>query len=176
LALQGRLALLRYPLRRTAVDLCDSETRERCHTRNGVYVEQCVRTRRFIKIYNRHQRVASATPEQLVALVSDFDAIWPRSLAPPPRPREDGIYEVPPMIWREVARPGAIRAFQVIFPEELRAQHWFELQPLDSGTLIHHTIDGQAYGAGMAIWLDRIEPRHDLILAALLDNIAAAVA
>src|SRR6516225_4581931 len=80
LALRGRLALSRYPLRRTAVDVCDSQMRERCHISRCGYVKECVRdsnsatTRPFIRIHNRHLRVTCATPEQLVALVSDFDA------------------------------------------------------------------------------------------------------
>ena len=127
-------------------------------------------------MHNRHLRVTCATPEQLVALVSDFDAIWPRSLAPPPRRLETGVYEAPPMIWQETARPGAIRAFHVTWPEELDAQHWFELQPVDNAMVLRHIIDGRAFGAYMAIWTDKIEPRHDLILEALLDNVEAAVA
>jgi len=122
-------------------------------------------------MHNRHERVTCATPEQLVALVSDFDAIWPKSLAPPPRRLETGLYEVPPMRWQEIARPGAIRAFHVTWPEELDAQHWFELQTVDKATVLRHIIDGRAFGAYMAIWTEKIEPRHDLILEALFDTV-----
>jgi hypothetical protein len=125
---------------------------------------------------NRHERVISATPEQLAGLLSDFDAIWPTQIAPAPRPLGDGRYEASPMIWEEFERPGAIRAFRVIVPEELQGQHWFEVQAVDGGTLVRCTVDGEAFGEYQAIWRDRIEPRHDLILEALLDNIEAAVA
>ena len=124
----------------------------------------------------RHERVISATPEQLAGLLSDLDAIWPTQIAPAPRPLGDGRYEAPPMIWEEFERPGAIRAFRVILPEELQGQHWFEVQAVDGGTLVRHTVDGEAFGEYEAIWRDRIEPRHDLILEALLDNIEASVA
>jgi hypothetical protein len=125
---------------------------------------------------NRHERVISATPEQLAGLLSDFDAIWPTQIAPAPRPLGDGRYEASPMTWEEFERPGAIRAFRVILPEELRVQHWFEVQAVAGGTLVRHTVDGEAFGAYEAIWRDRIAPRHDLILEALFDNIQAAVA
>ena len=80
------------------------------------------------------------------------------------------------MVWEEFDRPGAIRAFRVILPEELRGEHWFEAQPVDGGALVSHTIDGEAVGAYEAIWRERIEPSHDRILEAVLDNIEAAVA
>jgi hypothetical protein len=130
----------------------------------------------YREIYTCHERVTSATPEQLVPLVSDFDAIWPKSLAPPPRPLGNGVYEAPPMIWQEISRAGATRAFRVAAPEELQAEHWFELHPVAGGTLVRHTINGQAHGRYIAIWLEKISPRHDVILEALLDNIEAAVA
>jgi hypothetical protein len=48
------------------------------------------------------------------------------------------------MIWEEFERAGAIRAFRVILPEELQGQHWFEVQAVDGGTLVRHTVDGEA--------------------------------
>jgi hypothetical protein len=125
---------------------------------------------------NRHERVIPATPERLAELLSDFDAVWPTQLAPAPRPLGDRRYEAPPMIWEEFERPGAIRAFRVILPEELQGQHWFEVQAVEGGTLVRYTVDGEAFGAYEAIWRDRIKPRHDRILEALLDNLEAAVA
>jgi hypothetical protein len=127
-------------------------------------------------MHHHRERVISATPKQLAELLSDFDAIWPTQIAPAPRPLGDGRYEASPMIWEEFERPGAIRAFRVIVPEELRVQHWFEVRPVDGGTLVRHTVDGEAFGRYEAIWRDRIEPRHDRILEALFDNIEAAVA
>jgi hypothetical protein len=125
---------------------------------------------------NRHERLIAATPGRLAALVADFDAIWPAAYPPAPRPLGDGRYEVPPMIWQEVDRPGAVRAFRVARPEELDAEHWFELLPAEGGTVLRHTIDGEASGDWVAIWRDRIEPAHDLVLEGLLDRVEAAVA
>ncbi len=127
-----------------------------------------------MRIRNRHERVISATPERVAGLVSDFDAIWPKQIAPPPRPLGDRRYQEGPMVWEEFERPGATRAFRVIVPEELRGEHWFEAQPVDGGTLVCHTIVGEAVGEYEAIWRDRIEPAHDRILEAVLDNIEAA--
>lgn len=135
-----------------------------------------------MRVRNRHERVISATPQQLAGLLSDFDAIWPTQLAPAPRPLGDGRYQASPMLWEEFQRPGAIRAFRVIVPEELQGQHWFEVQEVQAvqavagGTLVRYTIDGEAFGKYEAIWRDRIQPRHDRILEALLDNLQAAVA
>jgi hypothetical protein len=128
-----------------------------------------------VRIRNRHERVISAPPERVAGLVLDFDAIWPTQIVPPPRPLGHGRYKEGPMVWEEFERPGAVRAFRVVLPTELRGEHWFEAQPVDGGTLVRHTIVGEAVGEYEAIWRDRIEPAHDLILEAVLDNIEAAV-
>jgi hypothetical protein len=128
-----------------------------------------------VRIRNRHERVISAPPERVAGLVLDFDAIWPTQIVAPPRPLGERRYKEGPMVWEEFDRPGAIRAFRVIVPEELRGEHWFEAQPVDGGTLVRHTIVGEAVGEYESIWHDRIEPGHDLILEAVLDNIEAAV-
>jgi hypothetical protein len=80
------------------------------------------------------------------------------------------------MLWEEFHRPGAARAFRVVKPDEMQGEHWFELRPADGATLVRHTIEGSATGKYEMIWRERIEPFHDLILEALLDNIQAAVA
>lgn len=129
-----------------------------------------------VRIRNRHERVISATPERVAGLVSNWDAIWPTQIGPPPRPLGDRRYQEGPMVWEEFDRAGAIRAFRVNLPEELRGEHWFEARPVDGGTLVRHTVDGEAVGEYEAIWRDRIEPEHDRILEAVLDNIEAAVA
>jgi len=41
-------------------------------------------------------------------------------------------------------------------------------------TVLRHTLEGCATGKYEAIWHARIEPLHDLILEALLDNVEAA--
>ena len=78
------------------------------------------------------------------------------------------------MLWEEFDRPGAARAFRVVRPEALQGEHWFELELAHGATLLRHTIEGYATGTYEAIWRERIEPLHDLILEALLDNVEAA--
>ena len=78
------------------------------------------------------------------------------------------------MLWEEFDRPDAARAFRVIRPDGLRGEHWFELGVAQGGTVLRHTIQGCAAGKYETIWRERIEPLHDLILEALLDNIEAA--
>ena len=129
-----------------------------------------------MKIRDVHERVVAAPPERIAALVGDFDAIWPTWIAPAPQPLEPGHYRAGFMVWEEVERPGAIRAFRVISPEGLQAEHWFELESSEGGALLRHTVDGEAFGEYEAIWRERIAPLHALILQAILDNVETAVA
>jgi hypothetical protein len=130
-----------------------------------------------MKINNRHERVIMAPREPIAALIADFDLVWPtEATGPVPRPVGDRLYAAGSMVWEEFDRPGAIRAFRVIKPDELRAEHWFEAEPAAGGaTLLSHTVKGEATGRYEAIWRNRIEPDHDLTLEALLDNVQAAV-
>jgi hypothetical protein len=127
-----------------------------------------------MRIRNRHQRVVAAGPEQVAALVAELDGVWPTELAPAPRALGSRRYDAGSMLWEEVDRPGAARAFRVIDPDELQAEHWFELEPAGSGTLLRHTVEGEALGRYAALWRERIEPLHDRVLEALLDNVEAA--
>jgi hypothetical protein len=78
------------------------------------------------------------------------------------------------MLWEEYDRPGAARAFRVVSPAELRAGHWFELIPAGGGTLLRHIVEGTAAGRYETIWAERIEPLHNQILEAILDNVQSA--
>lgn len=128
----------------------------------------------MVKVTSVHERRFGATPERLAALVADFGAIWPTQIAPAPR-SEGALLRVPTMRWQEFDRPGAVRAFRVVSPPEMRAEHWFEVERVAGGTVLRHTIDGEASGSYEAIWRDRIEPIHDLLLEAMLDNVGRLV-
>ena len=127
-----------------------------------------------MKIRNRHERIVTAPPERIAALIADLDRIWPRQIAPAPRLHGHRLYDAGLMLWEEFDRPGAARAFRVVRPDELQGEHWFELELAHGATLLRHTIEGYATGRYEAIWRERIEPLHDLVLEALLDNIEAA--
>jgi hypothetical protein len=129
-----------------------------------------------MRIYKRHERIIAATPEPIAGLIADFDRIWPTQIAPAPRRREDRLYDAGLMLWEEFDRPGAARAFRVVRPDQMQAEHWFELKPADGATMLRHTIDGSVTGKYEAIWSERIGPLHDLIMEALLDNVQATVA
>jgi hypothetical protein len=126
-----------------------------------------------MEIFNRHERLIAAPPERIAPLVADFGLSWPAPLAPVPTPQPGRRYDTGLMVWEEIDRPGAARAFRVISPNELQAGHWFELIPVAGGTLLRHTVEGAATGRYETIWPDRIEPLHDQILEALLDNVQA---
>ena len=86
------------------------------------------------------------------------------------------MYDTGLMLWEEFDRPGAARAFRVVRPDELQGEHWFELELAEGATVVRHTLEGCAVGKYEAIWRERIEPLHDLILEAFLDNVEAALA
>jgi len=129
-----------------------------------------------MKIRNIHERTIAATPEQIAPLLADFEGIWPTQIAPAPRAQGERLYKTSMMLWQEYDRPGAARAFRVLSPAELQGEHWFELERTPAGTLIRHTVQGEALGDYETIWRDRIEPAHDIILEAILDNIETALA
>jgi hypothetical protein len=129
-----------------------------------------------MKISNRHERMVAAPPARIAALIADFDRVWPTQIAPAPRRQGPRLYDAGPMLWEEFDRPGAARAFRVVRPEGLRGEHWFELEVADGATVVRYTVEGCAVGRYEAIWCERIEPLHDRVLEALLDNVEAAVA
>jgi acyl dehydratase len=128
------------------------------------------------EISTRHERIIATMPERIATLIADFDRVWPTEIAPAPRLRDDGLYDAGVMLWQEVDRPGAARAFRVVKPDEMPAEHWFELEPAEGGTVVRLTVQGHVAGKYEAIWSERIQPLHDRILEALFDNIEAAVA
>src|SRR6266511_6017925 len=129
-----------------------------------------------MKISNRHQRIVAAPPERIAALIADFDRVWPTEIAPAPRLQGHRLYDAGLMLWEEFDRPGAARAFRVVRPDALQAEHWFELELAEGATVVRHTVEGRAVGKYEAIWCERIEPLHNLILESVLDNVEAAVA
>jgi hypothetical protein len=129
-----------------------------------------------MRIRNCHERIVAAPPERIAGLIADFDRIWPTQIARVPRLQGHRVYDAGLMLWEEFDRPGAARAFRVVRPDELQAEHWFELKRAEGATVLCHTVEGCADGKYEAIWSDRIEPLHDRVLEALLDNVEAAVA
>jgi hypothetical protein len=128
-----------------------------------------------MKIRHVHERTIAATPEQIAPLLADFERIWPKQIAPAPRAQGERLYETTMMLWKEWDRAGATRAFRIVRPRELQGEHWFELEPAAAGTLVRHTVEGEALGHYEALWRDRIQPAHDKILEGILDNLEAAL-
>ena len=127
-----------------------------------------------MKIHNAHERVVTGTPAEVAALVADFDAIWPVDIARAPRYFGEGVYAAHPMVWEEGARTDAVRAFRVIHPPELDAEHWFEVHGAPGGALLRHVIAEARCNFGRA--LARPARGDSLrILEALLDRVAAKV-
>ena len=128
-----------------------------------------------MKITNRHERILTAPAERIAPLIADFDCIWPTEIGPAPRLVGDRLYEAGRMLWEEFDRPGALRAFRVVKPDELQVEHWFEVESAPGATVLRHTVEGYAAGRYEALWRERIEPSHDLELEALFDHVQAAI-
>jgi hypothetical protein len=126
-----------------------------------------------MKIRNVHERTITAPPERIAVLIANLGRVWPTHIAPAPRPQGHGRYDAGPMIWEEFNRPAAARAFRVVEPGDLQAEHWFEVEPAAGATVLRHTVEGRAAGKYEAIWREQIEPLHNLVLEALLDNVEA---
>jgi len=126
-------------------------------------------------IRNRHERTVAASPEETAALIADFDLVWPTQFGPAPRRQGQRLYEAGLFLWEEFDRPGAARAFRVVRPDEMQAEHWFETERAGGTTVLRHTVEGRATAEFGAIWRDRIEPFHDRLLEALLDNVETEV-
>jgi hypothetical protein len=112
----------------------------------------------LLKISNHHERTFTAPPEQIAGLIADFGRVWPTQLAAAPRVRGHRLYDAELMLWKEFDRPGATRAFRVVKPDELKAEHWFELEPAAGATVLRHTVDRCVSGKYEVIWRERIEP------------------
>jgi hypothetical protein len=129
-----------------------------------------------MKVAVSHERAFAAAPDRISALIADFDSVWPRDIAPAPRPLGAGVYDTGLMRWEEFDRPGAIRAFRVTRPSGLRGEHWFELVVADGPPVLRHTVDATTSGAFAALWKAKIARLHDQILEALLDKVQHALA
>jgi hypothetical protein len=129
-----------------------------------------------MKITNVHERILAADPGQITALLSDFARVWPTDITAAPRSVGPGLYQAGPMLWQEIDRPGAARAFRVTKPAGMHGQHWFEVTASEGTTLLRHTVDATATGVFAALWRARIGSLHDQILEALLDKVERSVA
>ena len=124
-----------------------------------------------MRIHNVHERVLAAPPDAVAAFVAG-DELWPD-----PRPkRADGVLRMGTMLWQPVERADAALAFRTVDPPELQAEHWFEVVAGSDGTMLRHTVEGEAVGDGEELWRDCIEPLHDWYVEQLLDRAQAAAA
>ena len=130
-----------------------------------------------MNISTHHERVVAATPERVGAIIAGFDGIWPTYIAAAPRRRERRLCDTGLMLWKDLDRPGAARAFRVISPEGSQGDRRFELKRVKGGTRLCHVQEGQALGGTYeALWSERIEPLHNPVLEALRDKVPQAVA
>jgi hypothetical protein len=122
-----------------------------------------------VKVHKVHERRLDASPERVSALFGEMDRLWP---APAPQP-EDGKLRVGLMLWRRDDRC----SYRIVDPPEFPARHWFEVDSDGyGGTILRHTVEGEAVGAFEEIWRDRVEPMHDAYIEALFDRAEEALA
>ena len=157
-----------------------------------------------MNVDNVHERLLTAAPEDVTALFADLDQLWPTPAFPAPEPEGDllrlGVmlwqpveradsplaYEIVepegdllrlgPMLWQPVERAGAARAYEIVGPKEFPASHWFEVNGAEGGTVLRHTVRGEAVGGFEPVWRDRIEPLHNAYMEAVLDRAQEALA
>ena len=120
-----------------------------------------------MRITNVHERKLAASPEQVEALFEDIDGIWPD----PPPVQEGTALRVGPMLWERYNRGLTTLSWRITSPRDLPAVHWFDIHPDgNGGTLLRHTVEGQAIGECEALWRDEIEPLHNAYIEALFDR------
>jgi hypothetical protein len=123
-----------------------------------------------VKVLNVHERTLAAPPEQVAALFGDMDSLWPTHVFPAPEPDKGGL-RLGPMLWEPSERAEAARAYRIAAPADFPAEHWFEVHGDGSGgTILRHTIEGEAVGSFEEIWRDRVEPMHNAYIEALFDR------
>ena len=121
-----------------------------------------------MNVRNVHERRLAASPERVSALFEDIDGLWP---TPVPRP-EDGKLRLGLMVWQRDDRA----SYRIVAPPEFPGRHWFEVEPDGgSGTILRHTVAGEAVGDFEEIWRDRVEPMHDVYIEALFDRAEEAL-
>ena len=129
-----------------------------------------------MKVLNVHERMLAAPPEQVAALFVDMDSLWPTEVFPAPE-REAGGLRLGPMLWEPAERADSPRAYRIAAPAEFPAEHWFEVRGDGSGgTLLRHTVEGDAVDWFEEAWRDRVEPLHNAYIEALFDRAGEAVA
>jgi hypothetical protein len=126
-------------------------------------------------VYNHHERVIPATPEQVWALLaqfgSDHDPLWPRQY---------GSFRVPeglhpgapvrhgPMRYRVgVVEPGRRLWFDT--GRQLSGGHGFDLVPVHGGTLVSHELKGRTAGKFRFLWPLVIRRKHNVVIELILD-------
>lgn len=128
-----------------------------------------------MRVHNVHERTVAGSPQAVGALFDDMERLWPAPhLAPKP---EGDSLRVGRMLWRPVARNGAVRAYDIVEPDTFPASHWFEVAPEPGGgVLLRHTVSGDALGEFEQVWRDRIEPMHNAYIEAVFDRVQEALA
>jgi hypothetical protein len=63
----------------------------------------------------------------------------------------------------------------LVSEEADEGEHWFEIEPVEGGTLLRHVIRGEAFGECEEIWRERGEPFRDRVIEALFDKIDATI-
>jgi hypothetical protein len=126
-------------------------------------------------VYNRHERVIPATPEQVWALLaeigSDRDVLWPKQYGLFRFP--EGLHPGAPVHHGLMRyRVGAVEPGRRLWFDTHRAisgGHGFELVPVQGGTLVSHELKGRTAGTFRFLWPLVIRRKHNAVLELILD-------
>jgi hypothetical protein len=125
-----------------------------------------------VKVHQVHERRLDAPPERVKARLEEGRRLWPEPL---PASEEERVH-AGLGFWQRTVRVGP-RRYRVVSREDFRGDHWFEVQPDgEGGTILRHTVEGEASGDLATQWRDRVESMHDSLVEALLDQLEWGIA
>lgn len=131
-------------------------------------------------VYNVHERIVPATPEQVWTLLSRIGSDQDRiGLLPSWFSLPEGLVPGAPVLHGPMKyRVGAVEPNRRLWfdtPDAFTGGHGFTLTPSGDGTLVRHEVKGRTVGVVRWIWPLVIRRGHDAALEALLDNLCRAI-
>ncbi|WP_214322407.1 SRPBCC family protein [Nonomuraea sediminis] len=129
-------------------------------------------------LYNMHERVIKAAPEEIWPILCDIESLWPEDI---------GSFRLP-----EGLHPGArvhhsgmryrvktVEPFSTIWFDtspDISDGHGFTLTPTATGTRVRHEIKGRTSLKFTIVWPLLIRRKHDIVIERILDALEREVA
>lgn len=128
-------------------------------------------------VYNVHERVISATPDQVWSVLVRLPDLWPAGHGSFVLP--EGLHEGAPVdLAGTRCRIGTLEPCRRIWFDMGRAMpdgHGFIVNPVKGGTHVRHEVNGRLGPVLKVLWPLFIRRKHNLVLELLLDNLVREV-